>query len=125
MSGKEVIRAAQMFTTTGVASRVSVVKEIAIATVLGIGAGMWWQVRRRQQERMSRSLAAGSCVFGSRPAPAHLASCCLGWFADLPLERVGQVGELLQGAGGEGKVCMIRAGCTCVPARIPPLAAKL
>ena len=77
MSGKEVIRAAQMFTTTGVASRVSVVKEMVIATVLGIGAGMWWQVRRRQHEQMARSPAAGSRVVGSRPAPRS--PCLSAW----------------------------------------------
>lgn len=45
MSGKEVIRAAQMFTTHGKASKVSVVKEIVIALTLGGALGMLWQVR--------------------------------------------------------------------------------
>lgn len=44
MSGKEVIRAAQMFTTNGAAAKVSVVKEIAIGLTLGISAGLVWQV---------------------------------------------------------------------------------
>ena len=44
MAGKEVIRAAQMFTKTGVASRTSVVKDIVIASVLGGAFGMLWQV---------------------------------------------------------------------------------
>ena len=44
MAGKEVIRAAQMFTKSGVASRTSVVKDILIASVLGGGFGMLWQV---------------------------------------------------------------------------------
>jgi hypothetical protein len=45
MAGKEVaIKAAQMFTTTGVASRVSVVKEMAIGLSLGLGMGFLWQV---------------------------------------------------------------------------------
>lgn len=43
MAGKEVIRAAQMFTKTGQASRVSVVKEIAIGLALGTGLGLIWQ----------------------------------------------------------------------------------
>jgi len=46
MAGKEVIRAAQMFTTNGMASKVSVVKEIVIGSALGLGFGLWWQVRR-------------------------------------------------------------------------------
>ena len=45
MSGKAVIKAAQMFTTTGQASKVSAVREIAIGTVLGVGFGLLWQVR--------------------------------------------------------------------------------
>jgi len=45
MAGKEVaIKAAQMFTTTGVASRVSVVKEMAIGLSLGLSMGFLWQV---------------------------------------------------------------------------------
>jgi hypothetical protein len=44
MPGKEVIRAAQMFTTHGQASKVSVVKEIVIALTLGGALGMLWQV---------------------------------------------------------------------------------
>ena len=44
MAGKEVIRAAQMFTKTGQASKISVVKEIIIGSTLGIGLGLWWQV---------------------------------------------------------------------------------
>ena len=44
MSGKEVIRAAQMFSKTGMASKVSVGKEIAIGLGLGISLGMVWQV---------------------------------------------------------------------------------
>jgi hypothetical protein len=47
MASKEVIRAAQMFTTSGVASRTSVVKEIAIGMGLGLAFGMVWQVRGR------------------------------------------------------------------------------
>lgn len=43
MAGKEVIRAAQMFTKSGVASKTSVVKEIVIASALGMGLGLWWQ----------------------------------------------------------------------------------
>lgn len=45
MSGKEVIRAAQMFTTTGAASKVSVVKELTIGLALGLVGGFYWQVR--------------------------------------------------------------------------------
>ena len=44
MSGKEVIRAAQMFTKNGVASKTSVVKELVIGTGLGLALGLWWQV---------------------------------------------------------------------------------
>jgi hypothetical protein len=44
MAGKEVIRAAQMFTKNGVGSRTSVVKEIVIGSALGLGFGLWWQV---------------------------------------------------------------------------------
>jgi len=44
MSGKAVIKATQMFTTGGQASKVSVVKEIVIASVLGLAGGMVWQV---------------------------------------------------------------------------------
>lgn len=44
MTGKEVIRAAQMFTKNGAASRTSVVKEIVIGSALGLGFGLWWQV---------------------------------------------------------------------------------
>ncbi|KAL4427773.1 hypothetical protein ABPG75_001862 [Micractinium tetrahymenae] len=43
MSGKAVIKAAQMFTTTGKASRTSIVKEIIIGTTLGTALGFWWQ----------------------------------------------------------------------------------
>lgn len=43
MTGKEVIRAAQMFTKTGAASRISVVKELGIGLALGLVAGMVWQ----------------------------------------------------------------------------------
>lgn len=45
MAGKEVIRAAQLFTKTGQASRVSVVKEIVLGMGFGIIGGMAWQVR--------------------------------------------------------------------------------
>jgi hypothetical protein len=44
MVGKEVIRAPQMFTTHGMASKVSVVKEIGFGLILGLGAGFAWQV---------------------------------------------------------------------------------
>jgi hypothetical protein len=44
MAGKEVIRAAQMFTKNGVGSRTSVVKEIVLGSALGLGFGLWWQV---------------------------------------------------------------------------------
>ena len=44
MSGKEVIRAAQMFTKSGVASRTSVVKELVLGSALGLGFGLLWQV---------------------------------------------------------------------------------
>ena len=44
MAGKEVIRAAQMFTANGAASRISVVKEMVIGSALGLGLGMLWQV---------------------------------------------------------------------------------
>ncbi|PSC74840.1 Cytochrome c oxidase subunit 5C-2 [Micractinium conductrix] len=43
MSGKAVIKAAQMFTKTGQASRISVTKEILIGSTLGAGLGFWWQ----------------------------------------------------------------------------------
>lgn len=33
----------QMFTTTGQASRVSIVKEIVIGASLGTALGFWWQ----------------------------------------------------------------------------------
>jgi hypothetical protein len=45
MAGKEVIRAAQMFTKSGMASKVSVVKEIGIGLTLGLASGFLWQVR--------------------------------------------------------------------------------
>lgn len=44
MAGKEVIRAAQLFTKTGQASRVSVVKEIVLGMSAGLALGMVWQV---------------------------------------------------------------------------------
>lgn len=43
MTGKEVIKAAQMFTKTGRASQVSALKEIAIGLTLGISLGLVWQ----------------------------------------------------------------------------------
>jgi hypothetical protein len=45
MAGKEVIRAAQMFTTSGMASKVSATKEIVIGLGLGIAVAMVWKVR--------------------------------------------------------------------------------
>ncbi|PRW60679.1 cytochrome c oxidase subunit 5C-2 [Chlorella sorokiniana] len=43
MSGKAVIRATQMFTKTGQASRISLGKEIAIGLTMGAALGFWWQ----------------------------------------------------------------------------------
>jgi hypothetical protein len=37
------LRFLQMFTKTGRGSRISVVKEILIATGLGTALGLWWQ----------------------------------------------------------------------------------
>lgn len=44
MAGKEVIRAAQMFTKNGAGSRTSIVKEIVLGSALGLGFGLLWQV---------------------------------------------------------------------------------
>lgn len=43
MSGNA-IQAAKQFSSTGMASRVSLVKEITIGITLGIGAGLTWKV---------------------------------------------------------------------------------
>ncbi|KAI3429531.1 hypothetical protein D9Q98_005619 [Chlorella vulgaris] len=43
MSGKAVIKATQMFTKTGRASQISLVKEITIGLTIGAALGLWWQ----------------------------------------------------------------------------------
>jgi hypothetical protein len=68
MAGKEVIRAAQMFTTSGVASRTSVVKEIVIGMTLGLIAGGMWQVR--SQEAL-RSKGAALDAIRREPRPSR------------------------------------------------------
>lgn len=52
MSGKEVIRAAQMFTKNGASKKVSALKEILIAIGLGTTTGLIWQVCIREVHRM-------------------------------------------------------------------------
>ncbi len=69
MAGKEVIRAAQMFTTSGVASRTSVVKEIVIGMTLGLIAGGMWQVRSQEALR-SRGAAWDAIWRDPRPSRA-------------------------------------------------------
>lgn len=44
MASREVIHAAQMFTKHGQASKVSVVKEIAIGLTLGLAVGSMWKM---------------------------------------------------------------------------------
>lgn len=44
MSSNQVIKAAAMFATGGQASKVSVVREIAVASALGLAFGFYWQV---------------------------------------------------------------------------------
>jgi hypothetical protein len=101
MSGKEVIRAAQMFTTTGVASRTSVAKEIVIGMVLGLGAGMVWQASTSRAHPLVPIPPNRLCVQGRTPDRGPTASAPSP--ADLALERGRQVGLLLQGAGGEAE----------------------
>ena len=59
MSSPAAIKAVSHFTTKGQASRVSVVKELAIGMTLGLAAGLWWKVSDAllscTQSRVSRA----------------------------------------------------------------------
>lgn len=46
MSSNQVIKAASMFASGGQASKVSVIREIAVASALGLAFGFYWQVIR-------------------------------------------------------------------------------
>ena len=48
MSSQTAVAAVKQFTNTGRASKISLLREIGIGTVLGIAAGMVWKVRWTQ-----------------------------------------------------------------------------
>lgn len=61
MAGKEVIRAVQVFSKEGMASKVSVVKEIVFGSVLGLGLGLVWQTYHwKENERWDSFYSSGS-----------------------------------------------------------------
>jgi len=61
MAGKEVIRAVQVFSKEGMASKVSVVKEIVVGSALGLGLGLVWQTYHwKENERWDSFYSSGS-----------------------------------------------------------------
>ena len=49
--GGQVIRAAQMFTKTGQASKISVTKEIVYGSILGLAFGAVWQAYHWNEDK--------------------------------------------------------------------------
>lgn len=90
MSGNA-IQAVKQFTKTGVASRTSVTKEIAIGLSLGVGAGAIWKVGVLKRPylllwfyTMRKPIAAALGYTGPRIPPVRIiAPGCIGAVLDL------------------------------------------
>ena len=60
-----------MFTKNGQASRVSIIKEIAIGTTMGVALGFWWQTYHWNEAKKVRYCAAALAPW---PVSTHLPS---------------------------------------------------
>jgi hypothetical protein len=56
MTGSQVIRATQMFTKHGQASKISVGREIFMGFTLGLGFGLVWKVRQHAKVPLEAAL---------------------------------------------------------------------